>query len=89
MSSAPKEEPAKPGNFLRAAIERDLESGTYAGRRFAGTPGDAAHQAGDLRHPNLGRVCPIHTQDLGDVSHPAWYVLARHPINQHFPTGAR
>ena len=42
--SAPKEE-IKPGNFLRAIIERDLEAGTYAQRRFAGTPGDAAHHA--------------------------------------------
>jgi len=42
--SAPKEE-IKSGNFLRAIIERDLEAGTYAQRRFAGTPGDAAHHA--------------------------------------------
>ena len=42
--NAPKDEP-KAGNFLRAIIERDLETGTYAGRRFAGTPGDAAHHA--------------------------------------------
>ncbi len=35
----------KPGNFLRAIVERDLEQGTYAGRRYAGTPGDAAHHA--------------------------------------------
>jgi glutaminyl-tRNA synthetase len=45
MSSAPKEEPAKPSNFLRAVIERDLEAGAYATRRFAGSPGDAAHHA--------------------------------------------
>ncbi|HMO45851.1 MAG TPA: glutamine--tRNA ligase/YqeY domain fusion protein [Rubrivivax sp.] len=51
MSSAPKEEPAKPGNFLRAAIERDLEAGTYASRRFAGTPGDAAQHAAGARDP--------------------------------------
>ncbi|RVU44468.1 glutamine--tRNA ligase/YqeY domain fusion protein [Rubrivivax rivuli] len=36
---------AKPSNFLRGIIERDLEAGTYQGRRFAGTPGDAAHHA--------------------------------------------
>ncbi|HEU4459156.1 MAG TPA: glutamine--tRNA ligase/YqeY domain fusion protein [Methylibium sp.] len=36
-------EPARPSNFLRGIIERDLEQGRYAGRRFAGTPGDAAH----------------------------------------------
>jgi glutaminyl-tRNA synthetase len=34
---------AKPANFLRNIIERDLEQGTYASRHFAGTPGDAAH----------------------------------------------
>ncbi len=36
---------AKPSHFLRQIIERDLAAGTYAGRRFAGTPGDAAHHA--------------------------------------------
>ena len=43
MSAPPPETPA--GNFLRTIIERDLEAGTYAARRFAGTPGDAAHHA--------------------------------------------
>jgi glutaminyl-tRNA synthetase len=51
MSSAPKEEPNKPGNFLRAAIERDLEAGTYAPRRFGGSPGDAAHHAAGAADP--------------------------------------
>jgi len=51
MSSPPKEETAKPGNFLRAVIERDLEAGTYAPRRFAGSPGDAAHQAAGPADP--------------------------------------
>ncbi|MEY8877544.1 MAG: glutamine--tRNA ligase/YqeY domain fusion protein [Leptothrix sp. (in: b-proteobacteria)] len=37
--------PARPANFLRTIIERDLEAGTYAQRHFAGTPGDAAHHA--------------------------------------------
>jgi glutaminyl-tRNA synthetase len=35
----------QPSNFLRQVIERDLATGTYAGRTFAGTPGDAAHHA--------------------------------------------
>ena len=35
----------KTSNFLRQVIERDLAEGTYAGRRFAGSPGDAAHHA--------------------------------------------
>jgi len=32
-------------NFLRNAIERDLEANTYAGRHWGGSPGDAAHHA--------------------------------------------
>ena len=35
----------KPSNFLRQIIEHDLAAGTYASRRWAGSPGDAAHQA--------------------------------------------
>jgi len=40
MSDTPA---AKPTHFLRQVIERDLEAGTYASRRFAGSPGDAQH----------------------------------------------
>lgn len=36
---------ARPSNFLRQVIERDLAQGSFAGRRHAGTPGDAAHHA--------------------------------------------
>jgi glutaminyl-tRNA synthetase len=42
---------APSNNFLRAAIERDLDAGTYAQRRHAGTPGDAAHHAGGTADP--------------------------------------
>jgi glutaminyl-tRNA synthetase len=35
----------KPSNFLRQIIEHDLAAGTYATRRWAGSPGDAAHHA--------------------------------------------
>src|SRR6478609_8366711 len=45
MSHSNSDEPVKPSNFLRAIIERDLEAGTNSSRHFAGTPGDAAHQA--------------------------------------------
>ena len=52
MSSNPTPAPAaapeadhKPSNFLRGIIERDLEQGSYASRRWAGSPGDAAHHA--------------------------------------------
>ena len=34
---------AKPSNFLRQIIERDLAQGAYSQRKFAGTPGDATH----------------------------------------------
>ena len=33
----------KVSNFLRQIIEKDLAQGTYASRRWAGSPGDAAH----------------------------------------------
>ncbi|HWH75335.1 MAG TPA: glutamine--tRNA ligase/YqeY domain fusion protein [Methylibium sp.] len=42
---APADAPKPAHNFLRGIIDRDLEQGSYAGRRHAGTPGDAAHHA--------------------------------------------
>jgi len=36
---------APASNFLRAVIEKDLANGTYASRRWARSPGDAAHHA--------------------------------------------
>ena len=39
------EDPPKASNFLRQIIESDLAHGTYAQRKWAGTPGDAAHHA--------------------------------------------
>ena len=35
----------KPTNFLRAIVERDLQLGSYAQKRWAGSPGDASHHA--------------------------------------------
>ncbi len=43
--SLPLPTDAKPTNFLRQIIERDLAAGINEGRRFAGAPGDAAHHA--------------------------------------------
>ena len=43
-SKVPSQAP-KPSNFLRQIIEHDLAAGTYAKRRWAGSPGDAAHHA--------------------------------------------
>src|SRR6476620_6197183 len=42
---------AKPSNFLRQIIERDLEQGTYAQRKWAGQPGDAATQQAGAPDP--------------------------------------
>ncbi len=41
----------KVSNFLRQIIEKDLEHGTYASRRWGGTPGDAAHHAAGTPDP--------------------------------------
>lgn len=38
-------------NFLRGIIERDLAAGTYAGRRWARSPGDAAHHGAGAPDP--------------------------------------
>jgi glutaminyl-tRNA synthetase len=45
MTSAPDAAPKPSSNFLRQIVEHDLAAGTYAQRRFAGTPGDAMHHA--------------------------------------------
>jgi glutaminyl-tRNA synthetase len=47
----PSAEVSKPSNFLRQIIERDLAQGTYSGRHFAGSPGDATHHAAGPRDP--------------------------------------
>ncbi len=41
----------KVSNFLRQIIEADLDKGTYASRRWAGSPGDAAHHAAGAPDP--------------------------------------
>ena len=51
MTSATDSAPKPSSNFLRQIIERDLADGTYAQRRFAGTPGDAAHHAAGQPDP--------------------------------------
>jgi glutaminyl-tRNA synthetase len=49
-------EPARASNFLRTLIERDLAAGTYDGRPFGGSPGDAAHHAAGLPDPARVRL---------------------------------
>jgi glutaminyl-tRNA synthetase len=44
----------KPSNFLRQIIEADLAQGTYANRRWAGSPGGAVHQA--KGSPDLAKI---------------------------------
>ena len=51
MTSANDPAAAPGSNFLRQIIERDLADGTFSRRRFAGTPGDAAHHAAALADP--------------------------------------
>ncbi|MGH8035685.1 MAG: hypothetical protein ACREO9_10700, partial [Lysobacterales bacterium] len=41
----------KPSNFLRQIIEKDLAEGTYASRRWGGSPGDATHHAAGQPDP--------------------------------------
>jgi glutaminyl-tRNA synthetase len=41
----------KVSNFLRQIIENDLDKGTYAIRRWGGSPGDAAHHAAGAPDP--------------------------------------
>lgn len=45
MSSTPDTAATKPSHFLRQIIENDLAQKTHAQRHWAGSPGDAAHQA--------------------------------------------
>jgi glutaminyl-tRNA synthetase len=47
---------AAPSNFLRHVIENDLEQGAYAGRRWGGSPGSAAHHAEGMADPAKVRM---------------------------------
>ena len=44
-SASSEKDPQKTSNFLRQIIEKDLLEGTYASRKWGGSPGDAAHHA--------------------------------------------
>jgi glutaminyl-tRNA synthetase len=52
---ADKETP-KISNFLRQIIEHDLNAGTYASRKWGGSPGDAAHHAAGQPDPAKVRL---------------------------------
>ena len=54
--AAPDKENAKQSNFLRQIIEKDLAEGTYAGRHWGGSPGDAAHHASGPVDPEKVRL---------------------------------
>lgn len=56
MNSPADKEPAKPSNFLRHVIENDLEQGTYATRKWGGSPGDARHHEEGMRDPARVRL---------------------------------
>ena len=51
MSHPPHDAAAKPANFLRTLIERELQDGVYAQRQWGGSPGDAAHHAAGVPDP--------------------------------------
>jgi len=52
MSRAPESSDLpKPSHFLRQIIERDLQAGTHAQRRWGGSPGDAVHHAAGASDP--------------------------------------
>jgi glutaminyl-tRNA synthetase len=42
---------ASTSNFIRNIIEKDIQQGTYTGKRWSGTPGDASHQQGGAIDP--------------------------------------
>jgi glutaminyl-tRNA synthetase len=56
MTSPADKETAKTSNFLRQIIEKDLAEGTYAGRQWGGSPGDAAHHAAGQPDPAKVRL---------------------------------
>ena len=56
MNSPADKEPAKPSNFLRHVIENDLEQGTYASRKWGGSPGDARHHDEGMADPARVRL---------------------------------
>jgi len=49
--TAPEADSNKPSNFLRQIIDADLARGTYASRRWGGSPGDAAHHGAGAPDP--------------------------------------
>jgi glutaminyl-tRNA synthetase len=53
-SPVPAADQVKPSNFLRQIIEHDIKAGTYASRKWAGSPGDAAHHAKGL--PDTAKI---------------------------------
>ena len=76
MTSPADNDTAKPSNFLRQVIERDLEQGTYAGRHLGGTPGDAAHHAAGHARPGA---------DPHALSARAQRLPAHRPRQEHLP----
>jgi len=56
MTSPADKDTPKTSNFLRQIIEHDLAKGTYSGRQWGGSPGDAAHHAAGQPDPAKVRL---------------------------------
>src|SRR6476620_469060 len=54
MTAPTENNSTKPSNFLRHIIERDLDQGTYAQRKWAGHPADAAQH--DKGQPDPAKI---------------------------------
>jgi glutaminyl-tRNA synthetase len=52
----PEKDAVKHSNFLRQIIEKDIAEGTYAGRKWGGSPGDAGHHAAGQPDPAKVRL---------------------------------
>ena len=56
MSTPAPAAAAKPANFLRTLIEREIADGVYAQRQWGGAPGDAAHHQAGAADPQPVRL---------------------------------
>ncbi len=67
---SPAPDAPKAANFLRTVIEQDLATGAFDGRRFGGSPGDAAHHAaGPADHARIRTRFPPEPNGYLHIGH--------------------